>query len=89
MLLTDGANNRGASRPTQATRSQRPGDLPIYTIGAGKDGIVPFPVFDEKGNRIGYRRILADLDENALRDIAAHTGGHFFGQPETGTSIRL
>jgi Ca-activated chloride channel family protein len=59
--------------------------IPIYTIGAGKDGIVPFPVFDDKGNKIGYRHILADLDENALRDISAATGGHFFRAAETGT----
>jgi Ca-activated chloride channel family protein len=85
VLLTDGANNRGALTPMQAASIAKARGIPIYTIGAGKDGIVPFPVFDDKGNKIGYRRILADLDENALRDIADTTGGHFFRAAETGT----
>ena len=85
VLLTDGANNRGALAPMQAAGIAKARGIPIYTIGAGKDGIVPFPVFDEKGNKIGYRRILADLDENALREIADTTGGHFFRAADTGT----
>ena len=85
VLLTDGANNRGVLSPAQATAIAKARGIPIYTIGAGMDGIVPFPVFDEKGNRIGTRRILADLDENALREIATATGGHFFRAAETGT----
>ena len=85
VLLTDGANNRGSLSPMQAAAIAAARGIPIYTIGAGKDGIVPFPVFDDKGNRIGTRRILADLDENALRDISAATGGHFFRAAETDT----
>jgi Ca-activated chloride channel homolog len=85
VLLTDGANNRGVLAPMQAAAIAKARAIPIYTIGAGKDGIVPFPVFDDKGNKIGYRHILADLDENALRDISAATGGHFFRAAETGT----
>ena len=57
----------------------------MYTIGAGRDGIVPFPVFDDKGNKIGYRRMAADLDEGALRSIAEATGGHFFRAADTDT----
>jgi Ca-activated chloride channel family protein len=85
VLLTDGANNRGALAPMQAAAIAKARGIPIYTIGAGKDGFVPFPVFDDKGNRITTRYILADLDENALRDIADATGGHFFRAAETGT----
>ena len=72
----------------QAAAVAKARGMPIYTIGAGKDGIVPFPVFDDKGNRIGYRRILADLDENSLRDIANLTGGHFFRAAEPARSSR-
>jgi Ca-activated chloride channel family protein len=59
--------------------------VPVYTIGAGKDGIVPFPVFDDKGNKIGYRRMMADLDESALQQISETTGGHFFRATDTDT----
>ncbi len=85
VLLTDGANNRGSLAPMQAAAIARARGIPIYTIGAGKDGIVPFPIFDDQGNKIGYRHILADLDENALRDIAQATNGKFFRAAETGT----
>ena len=85
VLLTDGANNYGSLAPIQAAALAKARSVPIYTIGAGKDGIVPYPVFDEQGHKIGYRRILADLDENALRDISTLTGGHFFRAADTGT----
>ena len=85
VLLTDGANNRGTLTPEQATDLARSRGVPVYTIGAGKDGIVPFPVFDDKGNKIGYRRLMADLDEGALRAIADATGGHFFRAADTDT----
>ncbi len=78
VLLTDGANNRGSLTPAQAAEIARTRGIPVYTIGAGRDGIVPFPVFDDKGNKIGMRRMLSDLDESALRDIATATGGHYF-----------
>ena len=85
VLLTDGANNRGALTPEQAADLARSRGVPVYTIGAGKDGIVPFPVFDDKGNKLGYRRMMADLDEGALRQIADTTGGHFFRAIDTDT----
>jgi Ca-activated chloride channel family protein len=85
VLLTDGANNMGMITPTQSAQLARARGIPIYTIGAGKDGLVPFPVFDDTGKKIGYRRIPADLDEGALRDIAETTGGKFFRAADTGT----
>jgi len=85
VLLTDGANNRGSLTPMQAADLAKSRGIPLYTIGAGKDGIVPFPVFDDKGRKLGYRRIMSDLDENALREIAESTGGHFFRAAETST----
>jgi Ca-activated chloride channel family protein len=78
VLLTDGANNRGTLTPPQATEIARARNIPVYTIGAGRDGFVPFPVFDDKGNKIGYQRRPSDLDESALRQIAAETGGQYF-----------
>ncbi len=85
VLLTDGANNRGALTPQQATDLAKARGVPVYTIGAGKDGMVPFPIFDDQGRKIGYRHIMADLDEGALRDIASATGGQFFRAAETDT----
>jgi len=85
VLLTDGANNMGILAPSQSAQLARARGIPIYTIGAGKDGLVPFPIFDDTGKKIGYRRIPADLDEGALRAIAETTGGRFFRAADTGT----
>lgn len=78
ILLTDGSNNRGLMTPRQSTEIAKLRGVKVYTIGAGKDGSVPFPIFDAMGKKMGYRRILADLDENALRNIAKETGGQYF-----------
>ena len=85
VLLTDGANNMGLLSPSQSAQLAKARGVPIYTIGAGKDGLVPFPIFDDTGKKIGYRRIPADLDEDALKAIATTTGGRFFRAAETGT----
>lgn len=79
ILLTDGANNRGVLTPQQAANIAKSRGIPVYTIGAGRDGYVPFPVRDERtGERVGTTRILSDLDEGALREIANSTGGRYF-----------
>ncbi len=78
VLMTDGANNRGLLTPEQSTEIAKSRGIPVYTIGAGKDGLVPMPVFDDNGNKIGYRRALSDLDEGQLRTMADATGGKFF-----------
>lgn len=85
VLMTDGANNRGALAPQQAAAIAKSRGIPVYTIGTGRSGIVPMPVFDEQGNKIGLRRMLSDLDENALREIATMTGGHYYRAAESDT----
>lgn len=85
VLLTDGANNRGALTPTQAAALAKSRGVPIYTIGAGKDGYVPYPVLDNNGRRIATRQVFSDLDEGALRAIAETTGGKFFRATDTDT----
>jgi Ca-activated chloride channel family protein len=78
VLLTDGSNNSGALTPLQAAGIARARGIPVYTVGAGKDGYTFLPVRDERGKTITYTQILADLDENTLNTIAGQTGGRFF-----------
>ncbi len=78
ILLTDGANNRGQLTPVQATSIAKAKKIPVYTIGVGRDGIVPYPTFNETGQRIGTGRMMSDLDESELRRIASDTGGLYF-----------
>lgn len=78
VLLTDGSNNSGVMKPLQAAAIARARGIPVYTIGAGKDGYSYLPVRDNQGNTITYTRILSDLDENTLNTIAEETGGRFY-----------
>ncbi len=83
VLLTDGANNRGSLSPDQAMQIAKSRGIPVYTMGAGRDGLVPFPVFDQNGNRLGTRRMPSDLDQNTLITIAETTGGHYYRIDDT------
>ncbi len=78
ILLSDGGNNRGLLKPKQSAAIAKARGITVYTIGAGKDGSVPYPILDEMGAKIGYRRMLSDLDEPALKDVAETTGGQYF-----------
>lgn len=85
ILLTDGANNQGKLDPEEATQLARARGIPIYTIGAGKDGITRMPVSDSSGRTVAYRRVVSDLDEPTLQKMASETGGKYFRatDPET------
>jgi Ca-activated chloride channel family protein len=85
VLLTDGANNRGSLSPQQAAEIAKTRGIPVYTIGAGKDGYVPVPVYDDANRKMGYRRMLSDIDEGSLREMAETTGGKFFRATDTDT----
>lgn len=85
VLLTDGANNQGTLQPSQAADIAKSRGIPVYTIGAGRNGFVPFPVIDDKGNKIGYRQQPSDLDEGTLHEIAAQTGGRYFRAADSDT----
>jgi Ca-activated chloride channel family protein len=85
ILLTDGANNAGSIDPLEAAELARAKGIPVYTIGAGREGPVPMPVFDEAGRKRGYRRVLSDLDEDTLQRIAETTGGRYFRASDSGT----
>lgn len=85
VLLTDGANNRGALQPMQAAELAKSRGVPVYTIGAGKEGYVPVPIYDDNNRKMGYRRMLSDVDEPTLREIATSTGGKFFRATDNDT----
>ena len=85
ILLTDGANNAGAVAPLEAAALAQAKGIPVYTIGAGSDGIVPMPVFDPSGRKLGYRETVSDLDEPTMRAIADATGGQYFRATDADT----
>lgn len=77
ILLTDGDNNAGAIDPREAADIANQIGLKIYTIGIGRNGVVPFPQEDEFGKRVLVPRQFR-IDEELLREIAQKTGGEYF-----------
>ena len=86
ILMTDGSNNSGVLAPMQAAELARAKGIPVYTIGAGQPGIVPMPVIDNAGRKLGYRQAVSDLDEGTLQKISELTGGKFFRAMDVGTA---
>lgn len=77
VLLTDGASTSGRLTPPEAAMIARTRKIPVYTIGAGRGGVAPFPVFDDTGRRIGTRQLPSSLDVEALQAMSAATGGRY------------
>jgi Ca-activated chloride channel family protein len=78
ILLTDGANTAGAVDPLKAADLAAQRSVVIYTIGIGADALTVRSLF-------GLRQInpSADLDEQALTQIADVTGGRYFRARDT------
>lgn len=82
ILLTDGRNNMGKIDPLTSAEMAKTMGLKVYTIGAGAKGLAPYPVTDFFGNKV-YQRILVDIDEDTLKQIAKTTGGMYFRATDT------
>ncbi|WP_114781300.1 VWA domain-containing protein [Botryobacter ruber] len=74
ILISDGENTAGNLDPVMAARLAYAHNIKLYTIGIGKDGLVPYDV-DKSGKTIFVE---AQLDESSLREIATIGEGQFF-----------
>lgn len=90
ILLTDGANNRGKVAPITAAEAAAAFNIKVYTIGAGREGLVPMPQFNRYGkpmrDRKGKLRLVqskSDVDIDTLRKVAAKTKAEFFRATDT------
>lgn len=88
ILLTDGINNRGQIQPLQAAAAAQALGIKIYTIGAGTKGYAPYPVTNMFGQKV-YQKVLIDIDENTLKEIASKTGGQYFRATDTESLIKI
>ncbi len=77
ILLTDGANNAGEIDPLTAAKAISALGIKVYTIGAGREGLVDIPVDDPIFGR-RYVKMQSDVDEKILQKIADITGGRFY-----------
>ncbi len=82
VLLTDGENNAGLLDPHDVLKLAVQRGVKVYTIGAGREGFVPMPVFDQSGRRLGTEPRYSHVDESLLREMAEKTGGRYFRADE-------
>ena len=82
VVLTDGEDfGEGMD---EALRDARQAGITIYTIGIGTPQGAPIPVYNEDGDRTGYRQdkggntILTRLNEAVLSRLAQETGGRYY-----------
>ena len=78
ILLTDGVNNRGEISPVTAAKIAKEMGIKVYTIGIGRRGTAPYPVFDERGREVDVVNMKVEIDEKILKEIATQTGGEYF-----------
>ena len=78
ILLTDGVNNRGQIAPLTVADIAKEQNIKVYTIGVGRNGTAPYPVFDERGRELYTVDMKVEIDEKMLREIADKTGGEYF-----------
>ena len=86
ILVTDGANNRGQLEPTAAAEAAKAYGIKIYSIGVGREGMVPYPArFERNGQpakstdgRIYLRSARSDIDHETLKQLAKTTYGRYF-----------
>jgi Ca-activated chloride channel family protein len=82
VLFTDGEDLEG--QVDKAVRRAKEAGVVIYTVGIGTPQGKPIPIRDAKGDVIEYRKdpdgkvVVSSLDERALAEIAAQTGGRYF-----------
>lgn len=78
LLVTDGANNSGELDPLKAAELAEMNNIKIYAIGLGAEEMKVSSFF-------GTRTInpTADMDEDALREMARRTGGQYFRARDT------
>jgi Ca-activated chloride channel family protein len=77
ILLTDGDNNAGVVDPRQAAAIAAESGIRLYTIGIGRNGLVPMPQEDEFGNRVLVPAQFR-IDEDLLREMAKTGKGRYF-----------
>ncbi|MBS0262464.1 MAG: VWA domain-containing protein [Planctomycetes bacterium] len=77
VLLTDGDSNAGVVDPRDAAKIAAETGIRVYTIGIGRNGVVPMPQVDEFGNRMLVPAQF-HVDEDLLREMAETGGGKYF-----------
>lgn len=91
VVVTDGEDTE--SNALQAAQDAAKQGAIIYAIGLGSAQGAPIPQFDTNGKQTGFmtdkdgNQVHSDLNEDALREIAAATGGKYFPTTANGSEL--
>jgi len=91
VVMTDGEDNQ--ADVTAATQEAAKAGVMIYTIGFGSSAGDVIPEYDDAGNQVGVKKdktgqtVVSTLNEQALRDIAAATGGQYYPATADGSEL--
>ena len=91
VLLTDGENNAGKIPPTTAAEAVKALKIRFYAIGAGINGIAPYPVFNPRTGKpytdmlgnIMYQNQRVQFNEAGLKEVARIADGQFYRATDT------
>jgi Ca-activated chloride channel family protein len=91
VLLTDGENNAGKIPPNTAAEAVKAMKIRFYAIGAGINGIAPYPVFNPRTGKpftdmfgnIMYQDQRVQFNEAGLKEVAKIADGQFFRATDT------
>lgn len=79
ILMTDGVNTIENAMPAQtAAELAKNNGIKVYTIGIGTNGYALFPTGQDIFGDLIFTEQEVKIDEPALRDVAATTGGKYF-----------
>jgi len=93
VVITDGEDHEGDL--SSAVKNATDNGVLIYAIGMGSPSGSPIPVYDERGNAIGFKQdnqgapVLTRLDENTLQQISSEGGGKYFLSSISGNELDL
>ncbi len=82
IIITDGEDHEGDI--DKAVEGATDKAIKIYTIGLGSPDGVPIPIYDNRGNEVGFKQdnagqtILTKLNETILKDIANKGNGKYY-----------
>lgn len=82
IIITDGEDHEGDLMEKVNAAVEK--EILIYTIGLGEDGGVPIPLYNNRGEKTGFKKdqngniVLTKLDDETLKQIASAAGGKYF-----------
>ena len=91
VLLTDGENNAGKIPPNTAAEAVKALKIRFYAIGAGINGIAPYPVFNPQNGKpltdmfgnVVYQNQRVHFNEAGLKEVAKIADGQFYRATDT------